>query len=184
MRQVLKLHPESRCAAVTAIAVEATRPRAGLLVLRYVLTGSISDLRLPAPTAPIRADELWRHTCFEAFVSAPDRDGYLEFNLAPSSQWAAYRFTGYRQGMAPLEDFDAPGVEMKSTDQGFELHAALDLERVVDLPTNATWRLGLSAVIETADGVISYWALAHPPGRADFHHPDCLAAELPATERP
>lgn len=184
MRQVLKLHPESPCAAVTAIAAEATRPRAGLLVLRYVLTGSVSDLRLPPPTAPIRADELWRHTCFEAFVSAPNRDGYLEFNLAPSSQWAAYRFTGYRQGMAPVEGLPTPGIEMKSTGEGFELHATLNLERAADLPADASWRLGLSAVIEAADGAISYWALAHPPGRADFHHSDCFAAELPATERP
>ena len=184
MRQVLKLHPESRSTAVTAIAVEAARPSPGLLVLRYVLTGSISDLRLPAPTPPTRVDELWRHTCFEAFVGAPDREAYLEFNLAPSSQWAAYQFTGYRQGMAPLEGFDAPGVEMKSTGQGVELHATLDLERVAVFPTNAPWRLGLSAVIEAADGAVSHWALAHPPGRADFHHPDCFVAELPATERP
>lgn len=184
MRHVLKLHPESHCAAVTEIAVEAVRPRAGLLVLRYVLTGSVSGLRLPQPTAPERADELWRHTCFEAFVGAPDHGGYLEFNLAPSSQWAAYRFSGYRQEMAALEEFDAPGVEMESTGQGFEVRAALDLERVADLPTNAPWRLGLSAVIEATDGAMSYWALAHPPGRADFHHRDCLAAELPATERP
>jgi hypothetical protein len=184
MRQMLKLHPDSRREAVTSIAAEVARPHAALLVLRYIVTGSVSGLRLPAPTAPARADELWRHTCFEAFVGAPDRDGYLEFNLAPSSQWAAYRFTGYRQGMAPLRGFDAPGVEMKSTDEGFELRAALDLARVADLPANAPWRLGLSAVIEAADGAISYWALAHPPGRADFHHRDCLAAELPATERP
>ena len=37
------------------------------------------------------------------------------------------------------------------------------------------WSLGLSAILEEADGTISYWALAHPPGRPDFHHPDCLA---------
>jgi hypothetical protein len=180
----LKPHPESRCAAVSAIAAEATRPRDGLLMLRYVLTGSVTALRLPAPTGPARADDLWRHTCFEAFVSTPERDGYLEFNLAPSGQWAAYRFDRYRQGMAPLEGFDTPGVEVRSTDQGLELRAALDLQRVADLPIKAPWRLGLSAVIEEADGAISYWALAHPPGRADFHHPDCLSAELPATERP
>ena len=40
--------------------------------------------------------------------------------------------------------------------------------------------LGLSAVIEEADGNVSYWALAHPPGKPDFHHSDCLALELPA----
>src|SRR3546814_3736372 len=33
-------------------------------------------------------------------------------------------------------------------------------------------KLALSAVIEELDGTKSYWALAHPPGKPDFHHPD------------
>ena len=37
------------------------------------------------------------------------------------------------------------------------------------------WRVGMSAILEEEDGTISYWALAHPPGRPDFHHPDCLS---------
>ena len=44
----------------------------------------------------------------------------------------------------------------------------------------APWRIGLSAVIEERHGRKSYWALAHPPGKPDFHHDDCFAIELPA----
>ena len=44
----------------------------------------------------------------------------------------------------------------------------------------ADWRLGLSAVIEEKDGGTSWWALAHPPGKPDFHHDDCFAARLAA----
>jgi hypothetical protein len=44
----------------------------------------------------------------------------------------------------------------------------------------ADWEVGLSAVIEAADGALSYWALRHPAGRPDFHHPDCFALDLPA----
>ena len=33
----------------------------------------------------------------------------------------------------------------------------------------AALRLGASAVIETRDGVLSYWALPHPAARPDFH---------------
>jgi hypothetical protein len=40
------------------------------------------------------------------------------------------------------------------------------------------WRLGLSAIIEEASGQRSYWALAHPPGKPDFHHPDSFALEV------
>ncbi|MBI3061386.1 MAG: hypothetical protein HYY83_05345 [Deltaproteobacteria bacterium] len=28
------------------------------------------------------------------------------------------------------------------------------------------------------DGTISYWALKHPPGKPDFHHPDAFALEI------
>ena len=38
--------------------------------------------------------------------------------------------------------------------------------------------LALSAVIEHLDGRISYWALRHPPGKPDFHHPQGFALEL------
>ena len=184
MRQVLKLHPDSLCAAVTRIEAEAVRPRPGLLALRYVVTGATSGLVLPALSAPKRADGLWRHTCFEAFVRAPPSEAYLELNFAPSSQWAAYRFDGYRQGMATAEGFGVPQIEVRSTDGGLELQATLDLGPAPGLPEAAPWRLGLSAVIEEADGRLSYWALAHPPGKPDFHHPDCFALDLPAPERP
>ena len=38
--------------------------------------------------------------------------------------------------------------------------------------------------IEEASGRISYWALKHPPGRPDFHHPDGFALELPPPSAP
>jgi len=43
------------------------------------------------------------------------------------------------------------------------------------------WRLGLAAVIEETNGRMSYWALKHPLGKADFHQTDGFALELPAT---
>jgi hypothetical protein len=54
---------------------------------------------------------------------------------------------------------------------------------LIDLPT-LPWDYGLCAVIEERDARLSYWALAHPPGRPDFHHPACFAATLPAPELP
>jgi len=184
MRQALKLHPDSRCSAATGIEVEALRPRPGSLLLRYFVTGKMSDLRLPSVTAPTRGDELWRHTCFEAFVRAAPGAAYHEFNFAPSMQWAAYRFSGYRSGMSVAREVSAPGVEVRSDSTCYELQAALELDRLPGLPSDGVWRLGLSAVIEETGGGKSYWALAHPPGKADFHHSDCFAQELPVAVRP
>ena len=45
------------------------------------------------PAEPTRADELWKTTCFEAFLRPLGEERYREWNFAPSSQWAAYDFT-------------------------------------------------------------------------------------------
>ena len=43
-------------------------------------------------------------------------------------------------------------------------------------------KVGLAVVIDEVGGTKSCWALAHPPGAPDFHHPTCFAAELPAPD--
>jgi len=184
MRQALRLHPDSRCVAVTHIDVEIARPRADVLLLCYIVSGKISDVRMPPLTAAVRSDALWRHTCFEAFVGASSSAGYYEFNFAPSRQWAAYRFSGYRSGMCVADEVGAPSIDVRPNPDGCTLQAKLDLHRVPVLPGQASRRLGLSAVIEEVNGDISYWALVHPPGKPDFHHPDCFAHELSAAVQP
>ena len=174
MRLVLTRHPDTQCTAVTRIEVGVVRPRPRALELRFHLTGKADGLIIPPRASPDRTDELWKTTCFEVFVRAPDDAGYCEFNLSPSTQWAAYRFTSYRNGLSNLNGIKPPRIETNSDETGFELRAWLDL------PAAAPWRLGLSVVIEDAGGGVSYWALAHPPGKADFHHADCFAAQLMA----
>ena len=178
MRQILKRHPDSLSSAATRVEVEVARPRAGSLVLRYLVSGKMGDLRLPSITVPARADELWQHTCFEAFVRSSPHAGYYEFNFAPSTQWAAYRFSGYRKEMRVATEFSAPRIEVLSAPDCYALQVSLDLDGLSMLPPDAVWRLGLAALIEETNGHRSYWALAHPPGKADFHHPDCFAHEL------
>ena len=46
------------------------------------------------------------------------------------------------------------------------------------LPQGRPLRLGLSAVVEDVDGILSYWALRHPSGKPDFHHTDAFALQL------
>ena len=173
MHHTLRLHPDSHCAAATQIEADVVRPHPGSLILSYVVSGRIGDLRLPPVVAAARADELWRHTCFEAFVRPSTGSPYYEFNFSPSTQWAAYHFSGYRGGMRVATEIAAPRIEVRSSAESYTLQAALELDGV-SLP----WRIGLSAVLEETNGRKSYWALAHPPGKADFHHADCFALEL------
>jgi len=177
MRRALKLHPDSVCQAVTRIEVDVAREGVGTLVFHYAVTGQIGDLRLPPVTTPARTDELWRHTGFEAFVRALPGTAYYEFNFAPSTQWVAYRFDSYRSGRLVAAEISAPRIDVQTAPGHFTLRAVLELGALSDLPRDA-WRLGLSAVIEETGGHKSYWALAHPPGKPDFHHGDCFALEL------
>jgi hypothetical protein len=178
MRQALKLHPDSHGSAATSVEVGIGHPRAGTLLLSYVVTGRVSDIRMPPVAPPVRGEELWRHTCFEAFVRISSGPEYYEFNFAPSTQWAAYRFTGYRSGMCVAAEAGAPSIEVRPSSDRYELQASLELDRLLGLPRKALWRLGLSALIEGNGGQMSYWALAHPPGKPDFHHADGFAHEF------
>ena len=153
--------------------MEVSRLGGGLLTLAYEVRGRIADLSLPTPAAPDRTDELWKHTCFEAFVRPAPGEAYLEFNAAPSTQWAAYGFERTREGMHNAE-VPAPRIETHSARDRFDLHAVLDLRSLGAGP----WRLNLSAVIEETSGARSYWALAHPAVQPDFHHPDAFTLDL------
>jgi len=130
MRRALRLHPDSRCPAVTHIDVDIAQPGDDVLLLSYIVSGKISDVRIPPPMPATRADDLWRHTCFEAFVGAASTACYYEFNFAPSTQWAAYRFSGYRSGMCVADEAGAPSIEAGPTPDGWILQAKLDLHRL------------------------------------------------------
>jgi hypothetical protein len=181
MHHVLKRHPESLGGAGIEVQVEITRPPGGL-VLSYVVAGEIGELSLPPPAASRRAHELWQHTCFEAFLRAAPGEGYYELNFAPSTQWAAYRLSGYRSGMQDADEIGPPRIEVEARPERYTLRATLALDRVPSPPDpgdgSTPWRLGLSAMIKDRIGRKSYWALAHPPGKPDFHHADCFALEL------
>lgn len=167
MRAVLVPFQPDAAGPVQRLDVQAER-RGERLWLRFIVEGDPDRLAWPDP-AEGRADGLWKTTCLEAF--AETGAGYVEFNLSPSGQWASYAFDRYREGMRPAQ----AGVEILGLEAGAD-YAALEAE--IDLPNDAR-RLGLSAVIETSDGAISYWALAHPSDKPDFHHPDSFVLELP-----
>ena len=164
-----------------AITVEIARVAEGMFVVRYSMGGDISSVRLPEPTrSASRQDDLWHTTCFEAFARTAG-DAYLEFNFAASTNWAAYRFTSYREGREDLP-IPAPHFDVDRLEDRVVVTVAVDTTEVADLNPEMPWRFNLSAVIEETDGTKSYWALAHPPGKPDFHHPDCFVLELPPAD--
>ncbi|WP_291065529.1 DOMON-like domain-containing protein [Hydrogenophaga sp.] len=184
-QQHLSCHPATPCALALAITVQCgwadwlgTR---GLL-LHYRLLGEVSGLRLPAAATPGPADDLWRRCCLEAFVACPGQTAYHEFNFSPSGQWAAYPFDAVRvRAVAQAARPPQPAPELRWQRSADELKLLAWLPGAA-LPESAPacgLQLGLSAVIETRCGQLSYWALRHPGERPDFHHRGGFVLHVP-----
>jgi hypothetical protein len=166
--------------AVRRIDVRVLRPAPARLALEYELRGDLLRLRVAAAGVAGHpreqpSDGLWRHTCMEVFVGPATAGPYLEFNLAPDGQWAAYRFSGYRAGMAVLTGIRPPRIELRT--QSDRLLLSADVELPADLAA-APLRLGLAAVVEHDQGQLDYWALNHTAARPDFHHPESFGFEI------
>jgi hypothetical protein len=171
-------HP-STLPGITDLKVWATVEHAASLAavattnIWYGVGAPVERFVVPAATEPKRADELWKTTCFEAFLRPLREEGYREWNFAPSGKWAAYDFTSTRTGMREAEAAD-PYIRVEDNFTWWALGAS------IAVPADENWELGLSAVLEEKDGTKSYWALAHPNAdKPDFHDPGCFVARLP-----
>lgn len=182
VRHFLLPHPNADPGAVQglvqSLSVDVIRPAADGLSLRYHLTADLSALRLPDPHPALRVDGLWRHTCLEAFIASSGDHEYWEYNFSPSGAWAAYHFTAYREGMAPLMKGAPPEIQSQTHAESLVLDVKLDLSWLARSPAARSLRLGLAAVIEDRAQVLSYWALKHPSAKPDFHHADGFVIEL------
>mgnify|MGYP001072089034 CR=1 FL=1 len=173
-KRALLCHPDTPCPAIAAVGAQIAQTDDFGWEISFVAVGDPGAIRVPQQAPPVHTDELWRTTCFELFLAQPG-DAYAELNLSPSGAFAAYHFDHYRTGMRPI-DLPAPDIAL---DIGSE-RLTMAVRMCEDcLPWDGTGRIGISAVIEDTQGCVSYWALAHPPGRPDFHHHDCFALTLP-----
>ena len=170
----LTRHPQNTASSILEIDVVVEQVESGSIMITFRLTGDVSALNIPESRSPGRADDLWQHTCFEVFMMQGEGPEYREFNFSPSGEWAVYDFRGYRNG-GVLENEFTPGIVVHKTKDRLVLTA--EISRGL-LPSGRPLRLGLSAVIEDVDAILSCWALRHPAGKPDFHHTDAFTLQL------
>jgi hypothetical protein len=158
-------------------ALQATVVRSGsVLHFQYTLDGDLSRIRIPERRPSTATNELWKHTCFEAFVMrAPESADYRELNFSPSTQWAAYSFDRYREGMASVAMTESPDIRLETASSRLQIDVRVSADALFPA---ATFRIALAAVIEDNSGTLSYWALKHAPSRPDFHHPAGFILEV------
>ena len=168
-------HPDHPPAQVSAVEARIIGADANWLRLRWRIEGA-QALVVPPFAGRGRADELWRTTCFEAFLKPTASEGYIELNLSPSERWNAYDFGSYRDGMSERPFPREPECTLRQGSSFAIFDAAIPQAGLPQEPC----ALSLSAVMEAHGDTISYWALSHPEGKPDFHAPTCFAASLPA----
>lgn len=141
----------------------------------YCLQGALDSLLLPPDLKKKeeRAHDLWKETCFEAFLKIKGLNSYLEFNFSPSGNWNCYYFDSYRAGMRDFLDIKNMTLNFHSGKE-LNLKCLFDLELSEDsdltILNNDNLRMGLSAILFQKSKGPSYFALAHPASLPDFHH--------------
>jgi len=165
---------------VRSLEASVEKHASGRLLIRFTLEADMSRLRVPQRRPSHQTNELWKHTCFEAFI-APVGSGYCELNFAPSTEWAAYGFDDYRKGITPL-GVVAPDLRVEMTPTRLQLDVRVDGAAVLAAAkldaSPGKWRVALTAVLEDEHGTLSYWALKHAQAKPDFHHPAGFILEV------
>lgn len=163
--QPLMLHQTCASGPIRGITASITATRQGCEA-EFRLDGQVPAIILPPSAAPERMDNLWRTTCFEIFWQPLGHTYYREFNLSPSGRWAAYDFDSFREGMRDAA-VEAIAITCSQDEAGLVLKASI----AADLPSPA--QVALNAIVEHPDGGMQFWALAFPPGQAEFHSEAC-----------
>jgi hypothetical protein len=177
----LQCHPSARAEPARSLSVLVRRSADAELRMTFRLDGDLGRIRVPAARAPRIATDLWRHTCFEVFITVEGQAPYHEFNFAPSGEWAVYAFSSYREGGPLADETMRPRIDVRFAGGRLELDARVGLDSLSAIHPSVPLRIGLAAVIEADDGQLSYWALRHRGEKPDFHDAGGFALLL---ERP
>jgi hypothetical protein len=169
----LVAHPAHPPARVSGLEARVIGFNSEWLRVRWRVEGA-QNLVIPAFAGRGRADELWKTTCFELFLRPQGGDAYVELNLSPSERWAAYDFTGYREGMSERPASREPDCTMRQGSSFAIFDAAIPRDTLPALPAAANF----TAVIEEQGEVKSYWSLVHAAEKPDFHDSACFTAAL------
>ncbi|MHA6333591.1 DOMON domain-containing protein [Qipengyuania sp. CAU 1752] len=166
----LVLHPDCAVGPIQRVHAKIEPTSQGCRAV-FELDGNVEDITIPAKAASERTDNLWKTTCFEIFWQPVGDSDYREFNLSPSSRWAAYDFDDFREN---ARDAPVDAVAIASEHDGDKLTLKADILAELPLPA----QVALNAIIEDEAGNIQYWALAFAAGKPEFHSEACRTLTL------
>lgn len=179
VRQVCTLVPfdRSNCPEILVSAEVIWRQNGGIELsygLRSKCKDSLNGLLLkPKSEITRRSDELWKHSCFEAFICWPNHQKYWELNVSPCGDWNLYSLEKYRKGMRTQSINNSPRINVHRSSMACHCNVLLELDPWCPDKFNAP-KLGLAVVLEESNRALSYWAILHNKDSPDFHDKSCF----------
>lgn len=122
------------------------------------------QLVVPKFSTQQKKEGLWNSTCFEIFVKSGK--SYVEWNFSPSGEWWSMDFSDYRHRLASKEHERTLPLKAEWT-----LNQTLSCAISIPVPT-APLQVGISCILDMGTKK-TYWALAHPKDKPDFHDASC-----------
>ena len=162
--------PADSASPVGMLLATMYAPPEGGAVFEFKLEDSRFDaIRIPPEAEPGAADELWKHTCFEAFVGVQGEAGYREFNFSTSGGWAIFDFHAPRERNVDFQADAGPSIRFARDGDAAWLEARVPAAVLPAVAPGTDLEIGLAAVVERSDGELEYWAVSHPAPQPDFH---------------
>lgn len=147
------------------------------LTIYYALLGDLTKVEIPTPADLLkRKYDLWEETCFEFFVGIKNSPDYWEFNLSPAGHWNVFHLENYRQGLQ--EEMIVTSLPFSVQQKSDALLVTLEVDLNKFMPTEQSLEVGITTVIKSKEGNLSYWALTHCGEEADFHRRESFVVEL------
>ncbi|MEM8936111.1 MAG: hypothetical protein AAGC77_06860, partial [Pseudomonadota bacterium] len=133
----LRRHADDAAHSDYRVEAQVLRTSPRNILIAHRVHGRVDSLKIAAPGAPSRADDLWRTTCFEAFIRIPHSvssggAAYWEVNASPSRQWATYAFSDYRAGRERAEEIVVSKVEIDRAADRFQIVAYVSLSESLE----------------------------------------------------
>lgn len=176
--QNFSLHPFNLTNSLSDLKITGSIARnVNKLTIYYALLGDFTKVEIPTPAELLkRKYELWEETCFEFFVGIKNSPDYWEFNLSPAGHWNVFHLENYRQGLQEEMIVTSLPFSVEQKSDVLLVDLEVDLDRFIS--AEQSLEVGITTVIKSKEGNLSYWALTHCGEEADFHRRESFVVEL------
>lgn len=176
--QNFSLQPFNLTSSLSDLKITGSIARNGKkLTISYALLGDLTKVEIPTPAELLkRKYDLWEETCFEFFVGIKNSPDYWEFNLSPAGHWNVFHLENYRQGLQEEMIVTSLPFSVEQKSDALLVDLEIDLDRFI--LAEQSLEVGITTVIKSKEGNLSYWALTHCGEEADFHRRESFVVEL------